>query len=697
MGNNVKILNYDFLDSNPDSFGTVLSNDAIPNFSDEGLYDSIVKNHHDWRMTDAFCKMHCNCIEWLPVSDKDNVLKIGEDNGNALELVASKAKAVTCIETSLKRCELIASRTAYCDNVTVALAGIDDIAEYGWQKFDYIIMVGSFSHIEDYFSEDTGKTITRTEALKKIKSLLAPHGIVVIADDNRLGLKYWNGVKPDGDDSSFAILENGCSKNGQRFHSKNEYCRFIREAGFGNYRFYYPYPDYKYTTAVYSDRRLPQQGDLNNDIYNWEEYCLNLYKDSDVYNVILNEELFDRMSNSFVILMSEDNDFDEFDTIYVKYSNDRSGNYKIKTEIRQNSEGEKSVYKVPMNKFVIRHLRKMQDFYDMFKAKNPPDSKFALNRCSFDGTEIKCEYINGVSLADSVSNLIDEGKTDEVRAVFKELYNFLAEYTADNSGDKESDKKIPAYFMETDRFHNVFGPVKLPWELVRAKYSNIDLILQNIIVTPDGKWNVIDYEWTYDFSVPVLYLIWRSVFYLRREVSGLPGSNDKWRDELYAEFNIDNELQKEFLKMEESFQSYITRGVLPLRLMSKKPGNINIIRKPIEYFLDLGDGFDSDNNVRSDCEIHPDGYFRLEIPLNYNEAKRIRIDPDTQKCIVKVISATNGYGIDVPYQTNAEREIEEGCYAFLSNDPQIIVEETDMLVDKLVVEGLLYPVPDNFI
>lgn len=694
MGNNVKILNYDFLSSNKDSLGNVLSVNAIPNFSDEGIYDTIVKKYHNWKMTDAFSKIHCNCIEWLPISNKDNVLKIGEDNGNVLELVASKAKNVTCIETSLKRCELIASRTAYCDNITIALAGIDDIAEYGEQKFDYIVMVGSFSHIEDYFSEDIRKTITRTEALKKIKSLLAPHGIIVIADDNRLGLKYWNGVKPDGEDSNFAILENGCSKSGQIFHSKNEYCRLIREAGFVNYKFYYPYPDYKYTTAVYSDQHLPQQGDLNYDVYNWEEYCLNLYKDLDVYNVILKEELFDRMSNSFVILMSEDSNFDEFNTIYVKYSNDRSGNYKIKTEIKQNSLGEKMVLKIPMNRFVVKHLSKMQNFYDIFNAKNSPNSKFTFNKCSFDGTNIKCEYIDGVSLADSVSDLIDKGKFGEVNKVFKELYDFLAEYTDEYTEGEDADK-IPAYFLETEGFHNVFGQTKLPDDLVKAKYSNIDMILQNIIVTHDGKWNVIDYEWTYDFSVPVLYLIWRSIFYLRKEVSRMPGSNDKWRDELYAHFQIDNELQEEFLKMEKSFQSYIIRGVLPLRSMRKKPGNINIIRKPIEYFLDFGNGFNSDHRVKSDCEIRPDGYFKLEIPLNYNEAKRIRIDPDTQKCIVKIISLTNGYATNIPYRTSAARKISNGCYQFLNNDPQIIVNDTSELVDKLVIEGILYQLPND--
>lgn len=678
----IRILNYELLNNDEESLGSSISVGSLPNFSDSGLYDTIVKSSNNWQITDSFCMIHCNCIEWLPIKSGDNVLKIGEENGIYAELIDSKSASVNCLETSLKRCELIAARTVNCTMVSATLGYIDDLIEYTKEKYEYIIMTGSFSHIKDYFSIQTRAGITYSEALAKLRALLSPSGIIVIVEDNRLGLKYWSGVKPDERDTAFCVVENGESISGQHYFSKSEYSCMIKEAGFPYVKYYYPYPDYKYTTSVFSDNYLPHENDLNNDVYNWEEYSYNSIKESKIYNSVIKENIFDKMSNSFIILMSDNNSFSNFNTIYVKYSNDRSGNYKIKTEIRQDSNGEKQVYKIPMNIFSQKHLDNMSVFYKSFTNGTIDGTNYLLNKCTKKNNSILFEYIEGTSLSDIVSHNIFQNDYDGVENVFSKLFMLL-------SDDKED------FFVVTNRFSAIFGTVNLPTNLVKAKYSNIDLILQNILVTDEGNWHFIDYEWTFEFPVPILFILWRSIFYLCRNAQGTENLDKKWKNSLFQKFAITDELQEQFFLMETSFQKYIIKGMTPVRAMNRKKGNINLFRTPIEYYIDKGDGFSIINRVSSDCVIDPNGHFKLVIPLSYNEAKRIRIDPDSNKCFVKVLSITNGHGISIPYETNAKMQVGKNNYLFLTQDPQIIVSDTAMLVDKLELECIVSILPSD--
>ena len=66
-------------------------------------------------------------------------------------------------------------------------------------------------------------------------------------------------------------------------------------------------------------------------------------------------------------------------------------------------------------------------------------------------------------------------------------------------------------FKSTEDFIKVFGDVNLPISLRAGEVNNIDLVFNNIIV--GEKWNIIDYEWTFDFLIPFNYIIYRAVHY----------------------------------------------------------------------------------------------------------------------------------------------------------------------------------------
>ena len=44
--------------------------------------------------------------------------------------------------------------------------------------------------------------------------------------------------------------------------SKPELEQILQENGFSKFKFYYPYPDYKFPAVIYSDEYLPKPGEL---------------------------------------------------------------------------------------------------------------------------------------------------------------------------------------------------------------------------------------------------------------------------------------------------------------------------------------------------------------------------------------------------------------------------------------------------
>ena len=78
-------------------------------------------------------------------------------------------------------------------------------------------------------------------------------GRIVIAIENRLGLKYWAGCTEDHVGKYFEGLENYPDTRSVRTFSRKELSDIIDQAGEFKTTFYYPYPDYKFPMTIYSD------------------------------------------------------------------------------------------------------------------------------------------------------------------------------------------------------------------------------------------------------------------------------------------------------------------------------------------------------------------------------------------------------------------------------------------------------------
>ena len=113
-----------------------------------------------------------------------------------------------------------------------------------------------------------------------------------------------------------------------RTFTRNGLERIFADCGMTEYAFYYPYPDYKFMTNLYSDEYQPKIGELSDNLRNFDRDRMVLFDERRAFDSILREGLFPLYSNSYLVVLGE-----KPDTCYVKYSCDRKRDYRIRTEI----------------------------------------------------------------------------------------------------------------------------------------------------------------------------------------------------------------------------------------------------------------------------------------------------------------------------------------------------------------------------
>ena len=207
-------------------------------YREEELND-VIAQRKSWPVLYHFSHVRKNILEWLPITKEDKVLEIGSGCGAVTGALAEKAGALTCIELSKMRSTINAYRNRDYDNIKIMVGNFQDIEKNLEEKFDYITLIGVFEYSEGYI----GTKEPYVEMLRRISGHLKPGGKIIIAIENRLGLKYWAGCTEDHTGTYFEGLEGYPKTEGVKTFSKKELSDIISQAGEFSTSFYYPYPD----------------------------------------------------------------------------------------------------------------------------------------------------------------------------------------------------------------------------------------------------------------------------------------------------------------------------------------------------------------------------------------------------------------------------------------------------------------------
>lgn len=646
------------------------------NHKEEEL-NRVIADEKSWPVMYHFSHIRQNILEWLPISKKDQVLEIGSGCGAITGALARKAGSVRCIELSKKRSYINAYRNQEFDNVRIDVGNFQDIEKNLTETFDYITLIGVFEYSEGYIG---GKT-PYVDMLKKISGHLKPGGKIVIAIENRLGLKYFAGCREDHVGECFEGLEGYHHTDGVRTFSKTELEKIIKDAGEFKTDFYYPYPDYKFPLIVYSDDRLPAVGELNNNINNFDRERLQLFNETNVYDTLLESELFPEFSNSFLVILTApgEEQADE-KLIYTKYSNERAGEFAIRTDMVKDSKGRPTVRKCAYHLSGNDHIHNILRFYEAL-TKQYEGTLIRMNHAKATDSGVEFEYLTGITLEESIDTLIANQQFEEAKDMLLQYLN-----TVKDAGKQQT-------FQMTESFCKVFGNPIFDKELKSLSVTDIDMVLGNVLLQ-DG-WNLIDYEWTFDFPIPVSFVLFRIIHYYS-ETSDLRSCVKEWN--LYEAMGIDSREVEQYLEMERHFQSYIQGVHVPIRDMYEDitPGVLNVYRmaekehkrvmdERLQVFYAGDEEFSEEHSVYYPM---PQGKIaiRLEIPKN---VRKLRIDPCSYAGLLHISNliylggtcdqaypefVTNGFVMD-------QKRI-----AFGTSDPQILILQIPEGTEALMVE-----------
>ena len=262
-------------------------------------FDRVIREKKSWPILYHLSGLRANIIEWLPITKEQTVLEVGSGCGAITGTLADKSRAVTCIELSKKRSTINALRNQTRANIEILLGNFQDIEKRLDRKFDWITLIGVFEYGQGYIDSQT----PYVDFLASIRKHLKPDGRIVIAIENRLGLKYFAGCTEDHTGKFYEGVEGYPKGAGVRTFSRPELERIIREAGMEAEEFYYPYPDYKFPTAIYSDSYLPRVGELRDNLRNFDRKRYVNFDEAAAFDSLIKDGLFPLFSNSFLVIL----------------------------------------------------------------------------------------------------------------------------------------------------------------------------------------------------------------------------------------------------------------------------------------------------------------------------------------------------------------------------------------------------------
>ncbi len=626
-------------------------------------YPSIIEEKKSWPILYHLSPLRGNIVDWLPIKPGDKVLEIGSGCGAITEKLAQKAGSVTCVDLSAKRSHINAYRNQEKDNIEIHVGNFTDIEPSLPGDYDFVCMIGVFEYGQSYVHTKT----PYEDFLKIIKKHVKNNGRIVIAIENKFGLKYWAGCKEDHLGTYFGGLEGYPEGGSARTFTRAGLEKIFKNCGIDKYSFYYPYPDYKFPTTIYSDKRLPDPGELTNNMRNFDRDRMVLFNEKYVFDGIIKDRLFDVFSNSYLIVIGEDTDIQ-----YVKYSNDRAESYALRTEILDTPKG-RMVRKVPLNDGAAEHIRGMKRSYELLK-KRYEGSGLRINPCelSQEGDYAQFPFEKGVTLEELLDECLEKDNMEEFYRLFDRYYE-LVSYGEDQ----------PA--------------------------TDYDLIFANILVDGDD-WTVIDYEWTLEQRIPASEIVFRAVYcYVLEEEK-----RDKLNlDLIISKLGITQQEAEDYREKERQFQKQVTgkrksmgeiRALLgtysvdPKMLMERHLKKI--LDQRIQIYYDRGNGFSEEDSFYMPDIYVDECRIEAEIPVDGN-VRALRLDPADRSCMVKILKLSlNGTPVSLQkkwVETNG-KTIRPGCYIFDTQDPNINLKIAELPMtgeNILAIKLELAPIPED--
>lgn len=289
-------VNYDFY-SGEDLYsdGDEMENKILHIVKNEFGYEYCHEKYNEWPVLYHLTRQRENIVEPMDIQCSDEILEIGSGMGAVTGALAQKGKSVDCIELSKRRSMVNAYRHKDMNNIQIYVGNFQDIVLE--KKYDVITLIGVLEYGYHYINSQ----YPYEDFIKKTASMLKPGGKLYIAIENKLGLKYFAGYSEDHLWKPFVGIEGYNKKDKVKTFSKEQLEKLLTENGYKSLYFYYPFPDYKLPTVIYSDDNIENVKMSFPEQSNYDTPVIRMFRMNEAFESLRGSSERKMLSNSFLV------------------------------------------------------------------------------------------------------------------------------------------------------------------------------------------------------------------------------------------------------------------------------------------------------------------------------------------------------------------------------------------------------------
>ena len=424
--------------------------------------DDLVAQIVDWPTRYHLSSLRGHLFSPIVISPEDRVLDVGCGTGVNTRVMADRGAQVVGIEGTLDRARAAALRAEDLDFV-------GDVADYETDNaFDLVLLIG----VLEYSTSGLSKLVGPHELLEHCRKFLKPDGVLILAIENQIGLKYLLSYPEDHLGIPWIGLE-GYGVGTPRTWTRRKLQKLLHDSGFTESEFLCPWPDYKLPTVIYRESLLLEEGG-DSIVKNFVRQPVLDYSGSPMFNadplralsVMIDAGLGAEVSNSFLVVASSSRDsvVSRIDDSWLWMSSgERKSRYRRRRKLDRDANGWKLLHHnlQGSNNLIIDQSENRSEVW----LRHTP----AKVECVVNGTNFEDELLQAVAVRDE-------------ECLTRLLHEYLAFLDSHQESATRSEGLLKSPFSPLEGEIGIIGTM-------------IDCTPANLVRAIDGTLTSVDTEW----------------------------------------------------------------------------------------------------------------------------------------------------------------------------------------------------------
>ena len=230
--------------------------------------------------------------------------------------------------------------------------------------------------------------------------------------------------------------------------------------------------------------------------------------------------------------------------IFAKYNRERLPQFQTVTKIVELKDGSKKVFKHALNSQARGHIAEIFSNYTRLRQKYTHIK--LVKPILEDEFTVSFPFASGVSFENLLKQALDNQDKDSLLALLNKFISYVYSFV-----DERQVKFVPC-----EKFTSVFGTWQSeePQDIINL--TNVDLIFSNLFLGEDNSVTQIDYEWVFEFNIPIKLILFRVIDNLLNRW----GKNNFiliYREEIINSIQISPNEISQFKYNESQFYKYV--------------------------------------------------------------------------------------------------------------------------------------------